>query len=100
MVKQYGGAARDVAPEKQMELVEVYRAFERLPEPLEYFPTDYILTSKGTASSRTSSSNGSPECSARMAIHNCMGIAVRGDAAVPFEVARVHKLGGRVASAG
>ncbi|NOX55748.1 MAG: SGNH/GDSL hydrolase family protein [Planctomycetes bacterium] len=38
LVKQYAQAARDVAAEKRVELVDVYRAFEQSPERLDYFP--------------------------------------------------------------
>jgi len=38
LVKDYAQAMRDVAAEKGVELVDVYRAFEEKPERLDYFP--------------------------------------------------------------
>jgi len=38
LVQQYAQAARDVAAEKGVELIDVYRAFEQNPERLAYFP--------------------------------------------------------------
>ncbi|HID76503.1 MAG TPA: hypothetical protein EYP56_10955 [Planctomycetaceae bacterium] len=38
LVKQYAEAVRNVAAEKAIELVDVYRAFEQAPERLDYFP--------------------------------------------------------------
>ncbi len=38
LVKDYAQAMRDVAAEKKVELVDVYRAFQEKPERLEYFP--------------------------------------------------------------
>jgi lysophospholipase L1-like esterase len=38
LVKEYAQAMRDVAREKRVELIDVYRAFEREPKRLEFFP--------------------------------------------------------------
>jgi len=38
LVKDYAQAMRDVAAEKEVELVDVYRAFQQKPERLDYFP--------------------------------------------------------------
>jgi lysophospholipase L1-like esterase len=38
LVKDYAQAMRDVAAKKDVELVDVYRAFEEKPERLDYFP--------------------------------------------------------------
>lgn len=38
LVKDYAQAMRDVAAEKKVELVDVYRAFAEKPERLDYFP--------------------------------------------------------------
>lgn len=38
LVKDYAQAMRDVAAEKDVELIDVYRAFQQKPERLDYFP--------------------------------------------------------------
>jgi lysophospholipase L1-like esterase len=38
LVKDYVQAMRDVAAEKGVELIDVYRAFEKNPSRLDYFP--------------------------------------------------------------
>lgn len=38
LVKDYAQAMRDVAAEKKVELIDVYRAFQQKPERLDYFP--------------------------------------------------------------
>ncbi|MFH1266649.1 MAG: SGNH/GDSL hydrolase family protein [Planctomycetota bacterium] len=38
LVKDYAQAMRDVAAEKKVELVDVYRAFQEAPATLDYFP--------------------------------------------------------------
>jgi len=38
LVKDYAQAMRDVADEKGVELIDVYRAFQKKPKRLDYFP--------------------------------------------------------------
>ena len=38
LVKDYAQAMRDVAEEKRVELIDVYRAFQQKPKTLDYFP--------------------------------------------------------------